>query len=143
MAFTGNYIPTSYRVELFKAVHNHSASGGHTFKIALYDNNASFTSATTGYTTSNEVSGTNYSAGGIALTNVEPTSVGQVGLTDFGDAVFTNVTISARGALVYNSSAGTAVVLILDFGRVISKTAANFTVVFPTADQINAILRHG
>ncbi len=147
MAFTGNYIPTSYRVELFKAFHNHRASGGHTFKIALYDETPSFTAATTDYTTSGEVSGTNYVAGGIALTNVEPAEAGLTGVTDWENAVFSNVTLSARGAIVYNTTADdgsntTEAVLILDFGTLRSVTAKAFTVVFPTPDEINAILRN-
>ena len=76
MAFSGNFFCTSFKQELLKGVHNLSASGGNSFKMALYTNSASFTAATTAYTSSNEVSGTGYSAGGQGLTNVDPLTSG-------------------------------------------------------------------
>jgi len=138
MAFTGNYVCTSFKKELLTGTHDFSS---HTFKIALYDNNASFTAATTDYTTDNEITGTGYSAGGGTLTAVAPTSSGTVGYTDFNDYTFSNVTLSARGAMIYNSTAGTNAVIILDFGRTITKTAADLVITFPTADSTNAIIR--
>ncbi len=128
MAFTGNFLCTSFKKELMEAKHNFLASGGNTFNIALYTNSASFTAATTAYTTSNEISGTNYSAKGGALTNVNPTTSSTTAFTDFADEVFSNVTISAvRGAMIFNDSAsGDPSVCILDF---------------PTADASNAIIR--
>ena len=117
MAFTGNFMCTSFKVQLMTATHNFTASTGNTFKLAMYDNNASFTAATTAYTSSNEVanSGT-YSAGGGTLTNVTPTSSGTTAFTDFADLSFTS-TITAYGALIYNSSAaGNPSVCVLDFG---------------------------
>jgi hypothetical protein len=142
MAFTGNFLCTSFKVELLKGVHNFSASGGDTFKIALYDNNASFTAATTAYTASNEVSGTGYSAGGNTLTNIDPTSSGTTAFLDFADTTWSAATITARGALIYNSSAaGNPAVAVLDFGADKTSTSGDFTVVFPAADASNAIVR--
>jgi hypothetical protein len=76
MAFTGNFMCTSFKQELLQAQHNFTASTGDTFKLAMYTNSASFTAATTDYTTSNEVSGTGYTAGGGTLTNITPTTSG-------------------------------------------------------------------
>ena len=143
MAFSGNYMCTSFKVELMQAVHNFTNSTGHTFKLALYDNSASFTAATTAYTSSNEVanSGT-YSAGGGTLTNVTPTSSGTTAFTDFADISFTSATITAYGALIYNdTAAGDPSVVVLDFGGAKTSTAGDFQIVFPTADASNAIIR--
>ena len=143
MAFTGNFMCTSFKVELMKAVHNFTTSTGNTFKLALYDNSASFTAATTAYTVTNEVanSGT-YSAGGGTLTNVTPTSSGTTAFTDFADLSFTSATITAFGALIYNdSAAGDPTVCVLDFGGAKTSTAGTFTIIFPTADASNAIIR--
>ena len=143
MAFTGNFMCTSFKVELMKAVHNFTTSTGNTFKLALYDNSASFTAATTAYTVTNEVanSGT-YSAGGGTLTNVTPTSTGTTAFTDFADLSFTTATITAFGALIYNdSAAGDPTVCVLDFGGAKTSTSGTFTIVFPAADATNAIIR--
>ena len=142
MAFSGNFMCTSFKKELMTATHNFTNSTGNTFKLALYTNSASFTAATTGYTTSNEVSGTGYSAGGSALTNVTPTTSSTTALTDFADLTFSSATITARGALIYNDSAtGDPSVVVLDFGGDKTSTAGDFTVVFPTADASSAIIR--
>ena len=143
MAFSGNFMCTSFKVELMQAVHNFTASTGNTFKLALYDNSASFTAATTAYTSSNEVanSGT-YAAGGGTLVNVTPTSTGTTAFTDFSDLSFTSATITAYGALIYNdTAAGDPTVCVLDFGGAKTSTAGTFTIVFPTADASNAIIR--
>lgn len=143
MAFSGNYMCTSFKVELMKAVHNFTTSTGNTFKLALYDNTPSFTAATTAYTSSGEVanSGT-YSAGGGALTNVTPTSSGTTAFTDFADLSFTSATITAYGAMIYNdSAAGDPSVCILDFGGAKTSTNGTFTIIFPTADATSAIIR--
>jgi hypothetical protein len=143
MAFTGNFMCTSFKVELMKAVHNFTTSTGNTFKLALYDNSASFTAATTAYTATNEVanSGT-YSAGGGTLTNVTPTSSGTTAFTDFDDLSFTSATITAYGALIYNdSAAGDPSVCVLDFGGAKTSTNGTFTIIFPTADSTSAIIR--
>ena len=143
MAFTGNFLCTSFKQELMEAKHNFLASGGNTFNIALYDNSASFTAATTAYTSSNEISGTNYSAKGGALTNVNPTTSSTTAFTDFADEVFSNVTIlSVRGAMIFNDTAsGDPSVCILDFGADKAASSGDFTIVFPTADASNAIIR--
>ena len=142
MAFSGNFMCTSFKKELLEAVHNFKNSGGDTFKIALYTNSASFNAATTAYTTSNEVTGTNYTAGGNTLTRVDPTSSGTTAFTDFADTTWASSTITARGAMIYNDTAsGNPAVVILDFGSDKTSTNGDFTVVFPTADASNAIIR--
>ena len=143
MAFTGNFLCTSFKKELMEAKHNFLASGGNTFNIAMYTNSASFTAATTAYTSTNEISGTNYSAKGQALGNVNPTTSSTTAFTDFADEVFSNVTISAvRGAMIFNDTAsGDPSVCILDFGADKAASSGDFTIVFPTADASNAIIR--
>jgi hypothetical protein len=143
MAFTGNFMCTSFKVELMQAVHNFTTSTGNTFKLALYDNSASFTAATTAYTASNEVSASGtYAAGGGTLTNVTPTSTGTTAFTDFADLSFTSATITAYGALIYNdTAAGDPSVCVLDFGGAKTSTSGTFTIVFPTADASSAIIR--
>lgn len=143
MAFSGNFMCTSFKSELMKAVHNFTTGTGNTFKLALYDNTPSFTAATTAYTATGEVSASgSYSAGGGALTNVTPTSTGTTAFTDFADLSFTSATITAYGAMIYNdSAAGDPSVCILDFGGAKTSTAGTFTIIFPTADATNAILR--
>lgn len=143
MAFTGNFMCTSFKQELMVGTHNFTTSTGDTFKLALYDNNASFTAATTAYTATNEVGDSgSYAAGGGTLTNVTPTTSGTTALTDFADLEFTSATITARGALIYNSTAtGDPTVAVLDFGADKTSTTGTFTIQFPTADASNAIIR--
>ena len=147
MAFTGNFMCTSFKQELLQAKHDLTASTGHTFKIALYTNSASFTAATTDYTSTNEVSNSgSYSAGGGALTNISPTATGTTAFTDFADITFTSATITARGALIYNTTTGggtgtTDTVAVLDFGSDKTSTSGDFQILFPTADASNAIIR--
>ena len=142
MAFSGNYMCTSFKTELMTATHTFTNSTGNTFKLALYDNSASFTAATTAYTTSNEISGSGYSAGGGTLTNVTPTSSSTTAFTDFDDLTFSTATITARGALIYNdTAAGDPSVVILDFGGDKTSTAGDFKIVMPTADSSNALIR--
>ncbi len=141
MAFTGNFLCTSFKKEVLEGLHDFNASGGNTYKLALYTNSASFTAATTVYTTSNEVSGTGYSAGGGTLTNIDPTTSGTTAFIDFADLTFSTATITARGALIYNSTNGNRTVCVLDFGGDKTSTAGDFTIVFPTADASTAIVR--
>jgi len=142
MAFTGNYMCTSFKKELMTATHDFTASTGNTFKLAMYTNSASFTAATTAYTATNEVSGTGYSAGGGTLTNVTPTTSGTTAYADFADLTFSTATITARGALIYNdTAAGDPSVVVLDFGADKTSTAGDFTIVFPTAGASTAIIR--
>jgi hypothetical protein len=142
MAFTGNFMCTSFKKELMEAKHNFLLSGGDTFKLAMYDNNASFTAATTAYTATNEVSGTGYSAGGGTLTRIDPSSSGTTAFTSFSDLTFSTATVTARGALIYNDTAsGDPTVIVLDFGADKTSTAGDFTIQFPTADASTAIIR--
>ena len=143
MAFTGNFMCTSFKQELMVGTHNFTTSTGDTFKLALYDNSASFTAATTAYTATNEVGDSgSYAAGGGTLTNVTPTTSGTTALTTFADLEFTSATITARGALIYNSTAsGNPTVAVLDFGADKTSTTGTFTIQFPTADASNAIIR--
>lgn len=146
---------TSFKQEILQGIHNFtSGSGGgtttttgsgNTFKIALYTSSASLGATTTAYSTSNEVSGTNYTAGGNTLTNVTPTTSSTTALTDFADTTWSSSTITARGALIYNSSttAGTAdrAVVVLDFGADKTSTSGDFTIQFPAAGASTAIIR--
>lgn len=146
MAFTGNYMTTSFKQQLLEGVHDFRVTGGDTFKLALYTNSASFTAATTAYTATNEVGDSgSYSAGGGTLTKVNPTTSGTTAFVDFADISFTTATITARGALIYNTTPThtytNPVAAVLDFGSDKTSTAGTFTVQFPTADASNAIIR--
>lgn len=146
MAFTGNFFCTSFKDELLEGVHDFRVTGGDIFKLALYTNSASFTAATTSYTVTNEVanSGT-YAAGGGALTNISPVVSGTTAFTDFADLSFTTATITARGALIYNTTPAhtytTPTCVVLDFGTDKSSSNGTFTIQFPVADAANAIIR--
>jgi hypothetical protein len=146
MAFTGNFMATSFKQQMLEAVHDFRLTGGDTFKLALYTNSASFTAATTAYTATNEVGDSgSYAAGGGTLTRINPTTSGTTAFTDFADLTFTSATITARGALIYNSTPThtytNPVVVVLDFGSDKTSTSGDFTIVFPTADASNAIIR--
>ena len=142
MAFTGNFMCTSFKVELMTATHNFTNGTGNTFNIAMYDNSAAFTAATTAYTASNEVTGTAYVAKGNTLVNVTPTSTSTTAFTDFGDSTWSTSTITARGAMIFNDTAvGDPSVVILDFGSDKSSSSGDFTIVFPTGDATSAIIR--
>ena len=129
---------TSFKEEILKAIHDFTSD---TFKIALYTNSASLGASTTAYTTSNETSGTGYSAGGATLTTVSPTTSGGVAYGDFNDVSFTSSTITARGALIYNSSKANRAVAVYDFGADQSSSNSTFTIQFPAALSSSAILR--
>ena len=132
---------TSFKQELLEAVHNFKNSGGDTFKIALYTSSASLGAGTTAYTTSNEVSGTGYTAGGNTLTRVDPSSSGTTAITDFADSTWSSATITARGALIYNDTDSDKAVAVLDFGADKISSGGDFTIQFPAADSSNAIIR--
>ena len=133
---------TSFKQELMEAKHNFLNSGGDTFKIALYTSSATLSAATTAYSATNEVSGTNYTAAGNTLTRVDPASSGTTAYTDFADTTWSSSTITARGAVVYNdTAAGDPSVIVLDFGTDKTSTAGDFTIAFPTADASNAVIR--
>ena len=116
-------------------------TGQDTIKLALYTSSASLDASTTAYSTSNEASGTGYSAGGNTLTNITPTTGGTTAFTDFNDTDFTSSSITARGALIYNSSQSDKAICVLDFGS--DKTSSNgtFSIVFPNAAASTAIIR--
>lgn len=149
---------TSFKAEILLGVHDFRATGGDTFKLALYTSSASIDANTTAYSSSNEVSssGTNYTAGGGTLSNLgvvtsNNTASTGTGFTDFSDLTFANSTITARGALIYNttpsanSNANTtltnAAVCALDFGSDKTSTSGDFTIIFPTASNTAAIIR--
>lgn len=147
---------TSFKAELMLAVHDFRVTGGDTFKLALYTSSATLNANTTAYTVTNEVTGTNYTAGGGTLVNLgvvtsNNTASTGTGFTDFSDLTFPNATITARGALIYNntpsanSNANTtltnAAVAVLDFGSDKTSTDGDFTIIFPTATNTTAIIR--
>lgn len=138
---------TSFKVELLNGIHAfgttvaRAGTTADTFYLALYTSSATLDATTTAYSATNEVSGTGYSAGGQALTTVAPTSSGTTAFLDFDDETWTTATITARGALIYNSTQSNKAVAVLDFGADKTSTAGDFTVVFPTADSSNAIIR--
>jgi PKD repeat protein len=133
---------TSFKKELLEGVHNFKNSGGNDFKLALYTSSASLDASTTAYTTSNEASGTNYTAKGASLTRVDPSTSSTTALTDFADLTFSNASVTARGCLIFNDTAsGDPAVCVLDFGGDKTSTAGDFTIQFPAADASNAIIR--
>ena len=133
---------TSFKHEILVEGHDFTATTGDTFKISLYTSSASLDATTTAYSSTNEVSASGtYTAGGGSLTAVTPTTSGTTALCDFADASFTSATITARGALIYNSSNSNKAVCVLNFGGDKTSTSGTFTVQFPTADASNAILR--
>ena len=132
---------TSFKQELLVGTHNFTASSGNTFKLALYTSSASLGASTTAYTTSNEVSGTGYTAAGAALTSVTPTTSGTTALCDFNDLTFSSATITANGALIYNDTQSDKAVCTLAFGSDKTSTAGDFVIQFPTDDASNAIIR--
>jgi hypothetical protein len=137
---------TSFKKELLERKHDFNATSGHTFKIALYTSSASLGASTTNYTTSNEVVGTGYTAGGIALTNIDPTSSGTTAFIDFADATWPSATITAAGAVIYNTTTDggtgtTNAVAVISFGGDKTSTNGDFVVQFPVADASNAIIR--
>lgn len=133
---------TSFKVELMTATHNFTTASN-VFKLALFTSAATLGATTTVYSTSNEASSSSggYTAGGSFLTSVTPTSSGTTAFTDFADLTFSNVTLTANGALIYNTTASNKAVCVLAFGSDKTATAGNFTIVFPTADASNAIIR--
>ena len=133
---------TSFKQEILVGTHDFTASTGNTFNLALYTSSATLDASTTAYSATNEVSGTGYTAKGGALTNVTPTTSGTTAFADFDDLTFSNATITANGALIFNdSAAGDPAVCTLAFGGDKTSTAGDFTIQFPTADASNAIIR--
>lgn len=132
---------TSFKVELMQGIHNFDASGGDSFKIALYSSAATLGAGTTAYSATNEITGTGYDAGGKALARVDPTSGGTTAFADFADASWPGASFTARGALIYNASDGNRAVCVLDFGSDKTVSDGTFTIQFPAADASNAIIR--
>ena len=149
MAFSGNYMCTSFKQELLEGGHNFKNSGGDTFKLALYTSSATLGAGTTGYATTNEISNTSgsaYSAGGATLSNNGVSLSSTTAFTDFDDVTYTSASFTANGALIYNTttdggSGTTNAVAVIAFGG--DKTASNgtFKIEFPAADASNAIIR--
>ena len=139
-----NIVPDSFKTDLLKGTFNFDSSGGSTFKLALYTSLANFSTTTTAFTSTNEVSssGTNYTAGGNTLTNNGVSIASNIAFIDFADLTFSSVTLSAVGALIYKGSSNEAV-LVLDFGGTKTATNGDFVIQFPTADSSNAIIRLG
>lgn len=143
MAFTGNYMPTSFKVGLLNGVFSFTAGSGDGYYIALYTNSATFDSTTSAYTTTNETTGTGYTAGGNLLTvSTAPSPLGPTWTSgnttayiNFSDTTWTTATITARGALIYRLASYGGVtnpsVAVLDFGSDKSSSASNFTIQFP------------
>lgn len=139
-------ICSSFKEELLKGQHDFTASTGHTFKIALFDDQATLDGSTTNYTTTDEVLGAGYTAGGNTLTNNGVSLSGTVAFVDFADTTWSTATISADGALIYNTTTGggtgtTDAVCVLNFGGTKTSTAGDFVIQFPAADASNAIIR--
>lgn len=132
---------TSFKSQLMSALHDFDNPGGNTFKIALYTSSAVLGASTTAYSATNEVTGTGYTAGGNTLTSVSPTTSGTTAYVDFADTTWSNSTITANGALIYNANATNASVVVLAFGSDKSSSNGDFTIVFPTANATDAIIR--
>ena len=132
---------TSFKSQLMSGLHDFDNPGGNTFKIALYTSSATLGASTTAYSATNEVTGTGYTAGGNTLTSVSPTTSGTTAYVDFADSTWSNSTITANGALIYNANSSNAAVVTLAFGSDKSSSNGDFVIVFPTANATAAIIR--
>jgi len=150
MAFTGNFMTTSFKLQLLSGIHAigttvvRAATTADTFKLALYTSSATLDATTTVYSATNETTnttGTAYTAGGNTLTSAVTSSSGTTAFADFADSSWSTASFTARGALIYNSTQGNKSVLVLDFGSDKTASAGTFTIIFPTADASNAIIR--
>jgi len=150
MAFTGNYMTTSFKLDLLNGKQAigttviRAATTADTYKIALYTSSATLDASTTAYSATNEItntSGSAYVAGGQTLTSAVTTSSGTTAYADFADASWSSASFTARGALIYNSTQSNSSVVVLDFGSDKTASAGTFTIIFPTADASNAIIR--
>jgi hypothetical protein len=134
-------VATSWKAELGTATHNFTVSTGNTVKTALYTSSATLGASTTAYSATNEITGTGYTAGGVVIANVTPTTSGTTAIFDWADAQWTTATFTANGCLTYNSSASNKAIFVVAFGGDQSVTAGTFTIQWPTADASNAIIR--
>ena len=132
---------TSFKAEVAQALHNFTRSTGNVFKLALYVATANLGADTQTYTAQGEASGTNYSPGGLALTNITPLSASLTGYWSFDDLTFSNVTLTCAGALIYNSTNGNRAVCVLNFGSTVTKTGQDLTITFPPMGATDSILR--
>ena len=139
MALT-SAIANSFKQELLVEGHN-LTNGADSIKLALYTSSATLGAGTTVYVTTGQATGTNYSAGGNALTNVTPALSGSTAICDFADLTFGTATVTAIGCLIYNSTNGNKAIAVIDFGGDKTSTAGNFTIVFPAANATAAIIR--
>ena len=141
MAITTSVVCNVFKTDVLKGVHNFT-NGGNSFKLAMYTSSATLGKSTTSFTTDNQVSSSGYPAGGKALVNVTPALSTDTAVVDFADLSFVGVSLTARGALIYNDTAsGDPAVAVLDFGGDKTATSGTFTIQFPTDDASNAILR--
>jgi hypothetical protein len=136
-----NIVPDSFKQELFLAIHNFSTSAGNTYKLALYTTVSGFSASTTNYITTNEASGTGYSAGGTTLVNSTVTVAQNISFVSFNNATFSTATLTASCCLIYNSTQTNKAVVVLDFGGSKTSTNGDFTIQFPTANSTSAVLR--
>ena len=137
-----NIIPDAFKSELLSGTHNF-ANGGNSFKIALYTDISGYSTSSTTYSTTNEVSssGTSYTAGGNVLDSQAVSVASNTALVDFADEVFSSVTLSADGAVIYNDTNSDKLVVVLDFGGTKTATNGDFTIQFPAAGASTAIIR--
>ena len=139
MAIT-SAICSSFKQQILVEGHN-LTGGADSIKLALYTSSATLGAGTTVYVTTGQATGTNYSAGGNALTNVTPALSGTTAVCDFADLTFGTATVTARGCLLYNTTNGNKALCAIDFGGDKTSTAGDFTVVFPSATATGAIIR--
>ena len=140
MAIT-SAVCSSFKQEVLVGTHNFTASSGNSFKLALYTSSATLGAATTAFTTTGQASGTNYTSGGNALTNITPVLSGTTAVCDFADLNFGTATLTARGCMIYNDTNSDKAVCTIDFGGDKTSTAGDFTVVFPSPTATGAIIR--
>ena len=136
-----NIVPDSFKQELFLATHNFNTTSGNTFKLALYTTVSGFSTGTTNYITTNEASGTGYTAGGTTLVNSTVTVAQNISFISFNNATFSTATLTASCCLIYNSTQSNKAVVVLDFGGSKTSTNGDFTIQFPTANSTSAVLR--
>jgi len=143
MAITTSVVCNVFKTDVLKGTHNFTNPGGNSFKLSMYTSSATLGKSTTSYTSDNEVSSpSGYSAAGKALVAVTPALSTDTAVVDFDDLSFVGVTLTARGALIYNDTAsGDPAVAVLDFGGDKTATSGTFTIQFPTADASSGILR--
>ena len=140
MAIT-SAICSSFKQEVLVGTHNFTVTSGNSFKLALYTSSATLGAATTAFTTTGQASGTNYTSGGSALTNITPVLSGTTAVCDFADLTFGTAPVTARGCMIYNDTNSDKAVATIDFGGDKTSTAGDFTVVFPSPTATGAIIR--